>query len=380
MSNDLEHRPTDNAVTRAITRYPFFAPGILRMKVSVDFTVKTAKVDGREMRINPLFMESLTPEQRLFVILHEWYHVMFLHHIRREDRNINRWKRACDYEVNAALNLLDRVDLIPGVLHDRKYDDMVAEQIYDYLEDEDESSGEKSGDADFSDVGEVEDHPESQDASSEQMKELEEKVLSDIREGAQLAKMAGKLPDNLERLLGELVEAKIDWRSELINFVQSRSRDDYCFTRPNTRYLHTGFILPTLYSETIQCLVFAGDTSCSITPDELKEYTSDLVSAFESVPIEELVIIWVDTEVQRVQNFSKGDTITPKPKGGGGTDFKPPFNYVEKEGLNPACLIYLTDGYCSSFAPEPDYPVLWCVYGGNKGFTPPYGNVLQVEF
>ena len=51
------------------------------------------------------------------------------------------------------------------------------------------------------------------------------------------------------------------------------------------------------------------------------------------------------------------------PKGGGGTDFRQVFQWVEQQGISPECLIYLTDLECSRFPEEPFYPVLWARIG-----------------
>ena len=44
--------------------------------------------------------------------------------------------------------------------------------------------------------------------------------------------------------------------------------------------------------------------------------------------------------------------------GGGGTDFRPPFDYVYENEIEVDSFIYLTDLECS-MPDEPDYPVLW---------------------
>jgi len=41
--------------------------------------------------------------------------------------------------------------------------------------------------------------------------------------------------------------------------------------------------------------------------------------------------------------FRRGETITLKPAGGGGTNFVPIFPHLEREGVRPHSLIVLTD-------------------------------------
>lgn len=55
-----------------------------------------------------------------------------------------------------------------------------------------------------------------------------------------------------------------------------------------------------------------------------------------------------------MEEFGPSEAIELSPKGGGGTDFVPPFRWVEENGIFPQCLIYLTDLCCHSFPEPPD--------------------------
>jgi len=367
------------AITRVITRNPFFAPGILRLQTEEDNTIKTLSTNGIKLKVNTDFFKALSTKEQNFVILHEWCHIMFRHHLRKGTREMKRWQAAVDFEVNNYLTTLPGISLPQGGLYEKEWEKLSAEQIYDLLPevppDQDGMPGQ---------FGDVEPHPgqfgDNGQPDPVKVQKIENDVKMALSAGMQMAKQQGKLPAELERLLGGLVEPKIDWRSELISFVQEQTKDDYSTRRVNTRFLHTGFILPTLYSEQLGTLVFACDTSGSITEKEINEYTSDLIYAFNSVPMRELLVIWCDSSIKSIQSFLKGDDIQLKPKGGGGTNFAPPFRHVEKEEINCAGLIYLTDGYCDDFyRQEPEYPVLWIVYGSNKDFKPPYGRVLKID-
>ena len=68
------------------------------------------------------------------------------------------------------------------------------------------------------------------------------------------------------------------------------------------------------------------------------------------------------------------------PKGGGGTDFRPVFNEVEDRGIDPACVVYLTDGWGVYPEEEPPYPVLWVLTQepSNPNYHPPFGEVVTL--
>ena len=86
--------------------------------------------------------------------------------------------------------------------------------------------------------------------------------------------------------------------------------------------------------------------------------------------------MWCDTRIQSYQFFGQGELPDLQPKGRGGTDFKPPFIYLDEKGIEPDVLVYMTDGECSSFPPAPHYPVLWLVWQNHFKFKPPFGEVL----
>lgn len=56
---------------------------------------------------------------------------------------------------------------------------------------------------------------------------------------------------------------------------------------------------------------------------------------------------------ERIYNLLADDV------GGGGTDFRPVFAYLEEQAIMPQSLIFLTD-LCGQFPEEgPNYPVIW---------------------
>ncbi|MGV8934350.1 MAG: VWA-like domain-containing protein, partial [Gallionellaceae bacterium] len=62
--------------------------------------------------------------------------------------------------------------------------------------------------------------------------------------------------------------------------------------------------------------------------------------------------------------------------GGGGTDFRPIFDWLKFNGKVPDMLLYFTDAEGTFPATEPHYPVLWLV----KGKAPvPWGQRVQLN-
>ena len=62
--------------------------------------------------------------------------------------------------------------------------------------------------------------------------------------------------------------------------------------------------------------------------------------------------------------------------GGGGTNFRPPFEWIENQDRMPDLLIYFTDARGIFPQQEPMYPVLWLVKGQA---TVPFGQRVQLN-
>ena len=108
--------------------------------------------------------------------------------------------------------------------------------------------------------------------------------------------------------------------------------------------------------------VVAIDTSGSTTAD-LPQFFSELTSLLGTFGEYELTVIQCDCEIQHVDSFDATDTFHPpewETYGHGGTDFRPPFEYVaDHPELEPSCFIYITDGCGPAPDNPPPYPVLW---------------------
>lgn len=351
-----------NKLTKAkvqmIVSAPFFATIALSLEYIEDKTIPTACTDGKTIFYNPDYIESLKKEEVVGLLVHEVMHIANLHHMRLQNRDQERFNVAADYTINELI--LKAGFLLPkGALLDPKYSNMSAEEIYNQLPEQVKkpSYGEfKSGNANL------------------EQEEQRVKVL--VAKAAAVAKQQGKFPDSLNRFVEQTLENKVNWREVLVRFMTDTILSDYKWTRPNKRYLPA--YLPSM--DTIPVLgqiVLIVDTSGSIDARLLDEFSSEVSEICRNMS-KDLMVMYVDAMVQSVQVFEPEDHIVLKPKGGGGTDFKPGFSYLDNEGLDPICVIYFTDGECNSFPSEPTYPVLWAIYNNNN-FNPPFGETIKIK-
>ena len=363
--------------------HPFFGSLALRLTPVEDATFPTAATDGREIRYNPEFVDGLSLDALKGVICHEIMHCANQHHTRRDEREARKWNMAADYAINPLI-VGCGMALPEGALVDAQYADLSAEQIYSRLPagEEGEDGGGK-GDGKGNDpggCGGVMDAPgdePGQAASQAEMEQAAQEWKVAVVQAATQAKAMGQLPGNIERAVADLVEPVHDWREILRRFVDSNARNDYQWFPPNRRHIGNGMILPSLRSQELKNVTMALDTSGSISDNDLAAFEAEVRSIVEDFRAD-TTVIYCDSTVQSVEHFDADTPVKLSPKGGGGTDFRPPFDHIEQNGEYPVCMIYQTDGACNRFPEPPPYPVLWVLTRKNERFDPPFGEVVSL--
>ncbi len=368
---------------------PFFASIALRMKVIEDTTAPTMWTDGTQIGYNPEFVKSLTLDELKGVFCHEVMHVVLLHNLRRNEREAPTWNIAGDYAINPLIENAG-LTLPKGRLREAQFDNLEAEAIYSkiYRPTPQGKKGQKpgpgQGSSDPGQTGEVRDYPGPEGKGSPtpaQIAEQEQAQKIATQQALTAAKQAGSLPGNLERLIDELLEPVIPWKEVLFRFVDSHAANDYTWTQPNKRYLTSQLYLPSLRNPELGLILWGIDTSGSIMQHQINEAIGEAKGAIRAYANTRLFVIFADHAVQGdpIEIDNDTDLELIKPRGGGGTSFKPPFEYAAKEGLDPKAAIYFTDGYCSDFPEAPGYDVLWILTTENRNFKPPFGEVIYME-
>jgi len=379
---------------------PFFASILFRLEMIEDtpgIKTRTVATDGKVIYFYPPFVNSITLEEVKGVLAHEVTHIILLHPFRRQTREPRKFNIACDYAVNPIIKDAG-FRLCEGHLDSRQYHNMEAETIYNKLPQDprgqppqDQAQGQGQGQdqgrpqgqsepcPDPGNMGGVIDYPGTPDQTKQA--ELEQKMYN--VQTAQISKKQGHLPGSFERLIEELTEPRINWREKLGEYIDSRARNDFTWTVPNRKYLARGLYLPSLLSPELGEIVCLIDASGSVSPQELTDLVSEIKGILELYEGTELKIIFFDTKATdpfTIQNDTDIKNLKLSNLGGG-TDYKPPFEKIEKEGLDPKAIIILTDGQCNSFPKTPDQPALWVIIGKEdyKRFKPPFGQTLLMD-
>jgi predicted metal-dependent peptidase len=130
-------------------------------------------------------------------------------------------------------------------------------------------------------------------------------------------------------------------------------------------------------SEELGAIVVAVDTSGSIDPTALEQFSSEIGAIMEECRTT-LSVFHCDSAIEGRQNYEPGEEVKLQAVGGGGTDFRPVFDAIEEEGMTPACLIYLTDLDGRFPDSEPWYPVLWACVNARRDDVP-FGEKVRIE-
>lgn len=406
------------ARTRLILDKPFLGALALRLPlVAADPKwCPTSTTDARSLYYNPKYIENLSLEQTQFVLAREALHCALSHFARRQHRIKARWDIACEHSINPVL-VKDGLVPPPATIVISAYEGMTAEEIYPYIKDneDDEPMDENIQSGDDSDPtkggsqkGEEnraggqgkspkeEDAQSGGDAEAQQQEELEgetgaaqPKPLTASEQdalatqwqqrmaGAALqAQQAGKLGGMLARLVGELLQPKLPWRMLLARYMTQIARDDYSYARPSRR--EGEMIMPSLRSSQAN-IVVALDTSGSVSSQELSEFLAE-INTLKAQLRASITLHACDTELAKdgpwVFEAWEEFKLPKEFHGGGGTDFRPIFEWIERNGKSPDMLLYFTDAEGEFPSIEPAYPVIWLV----KGKAPvPWGQRIQLN-
>ena len=387
---DIKQKLT-KARTRLILSQPFFGSLALRMALIEQPDIDTMATDGKAVFYNPAFVDGLSMDELVGVFAHEVMHPACNHHTRRGERDPERWNAAADYAINPIL-IESGFTLPADALIDPSHAGQSAEAIYNRLPPPSEgggaNAGNQSGNGDGSSLqapdpgrcGGVIDAPGKSQTDNAQ---AEAEWRQALAQAATLAKNAGKMPGDLERLVEETLNPKADWRDLLRRFVEMSAKQEYRWTPPNRRFVHQGLYLPSCRSEQMPPIVVAIDTSGSVSQNDVNQFAAELTDIFMSCAPEEIHVVYCDSRIRNVESFTPQDLpLALRPRGGGGTDFAPPFEWVEDANINPACIVYMTDLIGHSYPNEPDCPTLWVTTSSGDtldlGYHPPFGEIVHM--
>ncbi len=407
------------ARTRLLLEHPFIGALVMHLPlVAADGAwCQTIATDARAFYYNPVFIAGLPLAQTRFVLAHEVLHCALGHLARRSHRQPLRWDVACDHVVN--LLLADEgLTPPPGALLNVAYRGLAAEEIYPLIPpDTQERSLDRhvfdaaahSGQAmvagghqtakwqralplrrrieaapratvDSRDDAVLEIAPHGARAPTPPALDERERLLrlwqGRLAVAAQQTRHAGNRGHSFSRAIDQLLEPRLPWRALLARYMMSVARDDYSYERPSRR--EGAALLPRPRGAEVD-LCIALDTSGSINDDELRQFAAE-VEVLKGHIRARVTLHACDERLDEngPWHYASWEPLALPQKigGGGGTSFRPVFEWIADRCLRPDLLLYFTDAQGAFPQDMPDYPVIWLVKGNA---IVPWGQRIQLN-
>lgn len=356
----------DKAKAQIVLDHPFFASILLRHPLQKRDDIPTLAVDAKgQIYYNEKFIESLTVPQLVWGLCHEVMHKVGQHALRIGSRDHKKWNYAGDAWINDTLDACGIGQRIPKTVDMKGSKDDTVENIYDSIPDNPNGGGSGGGNGSGTDYmdgdGLGEDVIPGTGLSDAEVKELEANAKVELAEAAQAAKMRGKMPGILEKIVCDVLNVKTPWYELLEIYMADKVANDYTWTRPNRRFIGQDMYLPSVGSQnTMGEVVIQIDVSGSISRTELAYYNGHLSRIVEQCAPERVHVIYTDTQVQKHEIFERGEEVTLEFYCGGGTDMCEGYRYIAAQAIDPQVFITLTDGY-TDFPKQVEWPSVWCI-------------------
>ena len=399
------------ARVRLMLDQPYLASAVARLplvELPDPSWCTTMATDGYHIAYSPKFVAETSDGDLFFVLAHEVAHVILGHIDRKMSRERHLWNVATDLAANLLLEAGGMAVPEAG-LRDRKYAGMAAEQIYAALLADRKGAkgappakpgtpawhlGQAAADllrrcaaeggfdlhVDPTDL-EADSFPRDAVPSAIERAWMRQAFEKEVR-----SHLAGRGAGLLSSELTAAAGRTVPWEQLLARFFLALTAGDWRSFPFNRRHVWRGIYLPSLGKPGPEWLVVAVDTSGSMSDESLSAALGEidqLKANFQT----RLTLVECDAKIQNVAEFDPWQETVLSPRGTatlrgrGGTDLRPPFDWMKKQtedqGAGPDAFIYFTDGF-GPFPTEPgDTPVLWIVpEKGLKEF--PFGQQVRV--
>ena len=205
-----------------------------------------------------------------------------------------------------------------------------------------------------------------------------------MHQALSIAKAEGKAPGGVEETVRNAHASTLDWRTLLRRYMTDAASRDYSWNAPNRRFIDSGLYLPSIRSEGIDTIAVIIDTSGSVPAQTLAEFWAELREVVDEIRPERVFVLQVDAALQDAAEYGPDDLPEEIAlKGRGGTDFRPGFEWLDEQGIQPTVCLYFTDMECSSYPEaEPPYPILFCDWSTSppEQKPQPWGERIDIAF
>lgn len=371
--------------------------------------------DGQLCFYDPVLVLKCYRESQALVTrayLHMLLHCVFAHHFRYDRLEAGLWDLAADLAVeNVILELglagtaLEQDTVLTRKLEGwkEKAQGLTAERLYRCFAEKPlapEEERELRG-LSFRDEHSLWSPQQSLEMTREQWEKISRRVKTDLKSFARRKSGTGSLEKNLEEVTRERYDYGAILRRFAVSWEEmavSEEEFDYVYyTYGLSCYGNLPLIEPLEYRESrkVKEFVIAIDTSASCNGKAVEAFLRktysilrDTENFFTKINVH---IIQCDSQVRQDTRITCEEDLedflrTGKLAGGGATDFRPVFAYVEQlrergEFENLKGLIYFTDGYGIYPEQMPAYQVIFAFLeeDGNRAPVPPWSMKVVLD-
>ncbi|WP_373013395.1 VWA-like domain-containing protein [Sulfuricurvum sp.] len=339
---------------------PFFGTIASGMETVQNDNIESFATRENTIEYREAYIESLSNDERLFVLCNGALHEALFHTLRRGNRSPWLWAMACDYAINALL-IDNGFTPPPKITYDKRFGTLSTEEIYAELALEFLDQEQNDRDSDDRRDGDSADEKLSRAQRERRTHEAMEKD--------------DPLSEAFARQFGLQAKSRIDWRSELRDCIGGYYISDYTLIPPSKKLLYEGIYLPGSSSRHLD-LAIAIDSSGSVDEGLLSTFIAEVESIMETFGSYTIDLVVCDDRIRSHTRFENGESVEYALNGGGGTDFIPVFELIESWMHRPKVLLYFTDLDGKFPLYEPPYEVVWIA---PKLADVPFGRVIELK-
>ncbi len=423
MTPELE-RKFSSAKLQTFMRLPYYAPAIKQMRVvfTSELPYKTMAVTPKwVLMVHPEFVQKTPVSELAGVIVHEVNHLIRAHAARGKGFSGDQWNAAADLEINDDIMM----DLPEGALLPEKFGfeaHRTAEYYYNALgnnQDQDQEQDQGGGDGDGQEGDDQENGQEGEPsfgdipcgggAGNPIDKELEDRLdaehgVCDSQIDQAKKDTAKKVKEHIAKRgqgsvgadLREWAEATlappvVPWRQILrrtiasgVKYVRGNVQANWGEADRRTQALNRAIGVRSFYPgrrSPNPKITFAIDTSGSMGDKEVGQALSEIHGILKTTR-SSLTVMSADARICKKGRVSNLKDAMKLIGGGGGTDFRPVFDWLENEGQDQNILVYATDGL-GAFPEKPPkgVKVVWILVGPYTRAADrfPFGEVIDAN-
>jgi predicted metal-dependent peptidase len=379
LNENMKSNKISQAKAKLLVDYPYFGVLASKLELIVNDDLESFKSNGKKLEYRSDYLRELDIAELEFILANGAMHQVLSHDNRKNNRSGWLWQMATDIAINDML-LQNGLQMPYGAHYRERFSGMYAEAIYAELKDdilrEDENLEYEADNID--DIEKKEDEEQSEQRSNEQLQDelLQEQLLAQEAISLLETQMKmGEAPVSIERFFAMDGFAKVDWRAQLREALEQYFRDDYVMMPPSKKLLYQGIYLPSNVSQTFR-LVIAIDSSGSVDEGLLNEFLSEVNFLMEQVQNYFIDIIVCDDKIHTHAGFYSGEALDVQIIGGGGTDFRPVFEFIAENLDDVKLLLYFTDLEGSFPKEAPSYAVKWVTPKEEKT---PFGELILLD-